>query len=400
MTFAFFLSSLSCSHLQSSPYESSTPQERETFKKVSLPFLPGTEFKISQGAFGKYTHNDRGHEYTWDFDVPLGTPILSVRDGTALQVFEPGLGGGCDPKFNESAQNIKIRHLDGTVAQYVHIQSRVKPGEHVRKGQIIAVTALNGFICNPQLDFGIYQDEQHLFGSGKTETLPLLFEGMPGGGIAHEGWSGTTPELASAVTTPICSNENYQKNSALLESTYVSDQSDRKNYRGWTATEMVEVQKHGQENRKRVLEIYELGCLKSADDFFRAAIVFQHGDSPDHYFQAYHWSLKSFQMGKKAAGMMVANTIDRYLKSLGYRQLFGGQADTYGPGKEIKDLCFCLWPIEKSFPDSKRAEFAFLSRSQIKKWLKDLNQGRKGCSQPTCPVPAKPVPAGMFPKIW
>jgi murein DD-endopeptidase MepM/ murein hydrolase activator NlpD len=154
---------------------------------------PGTHFKVSQGAFGCCTHNDPGHEYTWDFDVPFGTPVLSVDDGKVIQVWEPNQGGGCDPKYNDSPHNIKIEHADGTVAQYVHVKSLVHEGDLVQKRQQIAVTAMNGFICTPQLDFGIFQDRHHLYGSGQMRNIPLLFEGLPDGGMAHEGYTGAVP---------------------------------------------------------------------------------------------------------------------------------------------------------------------------------------------------------------
>jgi murein DD-endopeptidase MepM/ murein hydrolase activator NlpD len=184
-----------CAHLRNeTPYETSTELERSHFKKVVLPLSAGTHFKISQGAFGKSTHNNPGHEYTWDFDVPYGTPVLSVEDGTVYQVWEPNTGGGCEPKYNDSAHNIKIRHPDGTVAQYVHVSARVKVGQTVTKEQQIGVTAKNGFICTPQLDFGIYSDDKHLYGSGQMRSIPLLFTGLPDRGMAHAGYEGIVPD--------------------------------------------------------------------------------------------------------------------------------------------------------------------------------------------------------------
>lgn len=182
-----------CAHTPTNSYETSTPEERSHFKKVTLPLPEGTHFKISQGAFGCCTHNDPGHEYTWDFDVPYGTHVLSVEDGTVIQVWEPNQGGGCDRKYNESPHNIKIEHSDGTVAQYTHIHSVVKAGDTVKRGQTIAVTAGNGFICTPQLDFTIFKDRNHLFGSGQQRNIPLLFEGLPDSGMAHEGYEGVVP---------------------------------------------------------------------------------------------------------------------------------------------------------------------------------------------------------------
>jgi murein DD-endopeptidase MepM/ murein hydrolase activator NlpD len=183
----------SCSHSRVNLYESSSRDEQTQFKTVAVPFPKGTSFTISQGAFGKYTHSDKGREYSWDFDVPFGTPVIAIEGGTVIQVWQLGTEGGCDPKYSESAHNIKVRHADGTVAQYVHIKSDLTVGTSVKSGETIAVTAKNGYICTPQLDFWIYLDQYHLPGSAQMRSIPLLFEGLPDGGMAREGYSGVVP---------------------------------------------------------------------------------------------------------------------------------------------------------------------------------------------------------------
>ncbi|MBF0363715.1 MAG: M23 family metallopeptidase [Oligoflexia bacterium] len=168
------------------PYESVSITTKQSFKKVFLPFSPGTRFLVSQGAFGKSSHSEPGNEYSWDFDVPFGTSVLAVEDGIVIDIRKPNAGSGCNYKFSDVAHNINILRQDGTVAQYVHINSKVKVGEHVKKGDIIAVTAENGWICRPQLHFGIYRSVKTLYNSPNRETIPLFFEAIPDG-IACEG---------------------------------------------------------------------------------------------------------------------------------------------------------------------------------------------------------------------
>lgn len=183
-----------CAHTSNNVYERSTTEQRAHFKKVMLPLPLETKFKISSGAFACCTHNLPGFEYAWDFDVPYATPVISVEDGSVIQVWEPNRGGGCDRRLNDSAHNIKIAAKDGTVAQYVHVQSKVRIGDIVKKGQVIAVTANNGFHCVPQLHFNIFQDREHIPEQGKAKTIPILFEGLPDGGVAHEGFEGRVPK--------------------------------------------------------------------------------------------------------------------------------------------------------------------------------------------------------------
>jgi len=187
---ALLMFAVACTHSPINRYESSTPDEKAHFKKVMLPFSPGTHFKISQGAFGRWSHHDAGHEYTWDFDVRYGTLVLAVESGTVIQVWEPNAGGGCDPKYNDSPHNVQVEQADGTVAQYTHVQSLVKVGQKVSRGQPIAATAKNGFICTPQLDFTVFRDRDHTFLKGHPRNIPLLFYGLPDGGMAHEVFDG------------------------------------------------------------------------------------------------------------------------------------------------------------------------------------------------------------------
>lgn len=125
------------------PYDSVDQKLQEAYKKVALPFRPGTEFKISQGAFGAHSHNEPGNEYSWDFDVPLGTQVVAVQRGKVIGVWMPGKGGGCNPKLSSDAHNVKIEHQDHTVAQYVHVDSIVKIGDVVEVGQVIGTIVGN-----------------------------------------------------------------------------------------------------------------------------------------------------------------------------------------------------------------------------------------------------------------
>jgi len=180
----------------SNPYEDATEAQKKAFKEVLLPFPVGTQFAVSQGAFGKASHSEPGNGYSWDFDVPFGTPVTAVESGRVLEVWSPALGGGCDPKFSNGAHNVKVEHADGTVAQYVHVDGAVNVGQSVKQGEIIGVTANNGWICQPQLHFGVYASRSELYASPKRKTIPVLFKGLPGG-MAMADFHFVVPRLAT-----------------------------------------------------------------------------------------------------------------------------------------------------------------------------------------------------------
>jgi murein DD-endopeptidase MepM/ murein hydrolase activator NlpD len=180
-----------CQRNPDNPYETASPEQVSRFKRVRVPLQSGTSFVVSQGAFGRNSHRQKGIEYRWDLDVPYGTPVVTVEDGVVIGMND-SKEGGCDPKFAEIPGSVLVRHSDGTVAQYVHVERRVDKGQGVSRGQIIAVTAKNGFHCTPQLDFLIFRSEDTLFNSPRRESIPLRFEGLPKE-LAVQGYSGTVP---------------------------------------------------------------------------------------------------------------------------------------------------------------------------------------------------------------
>src|SRR5689334_8731731 len=103
---------------RSNPYKAASATIAASFKLVRAPFISGTRFIVSQGAFGADSHHQKGIEYRWDFDVPYGTQVAAVESGIVIGVREPHQGGGCDPKYSEVPNSILIKHVDGTVAQY------------------------------------------------------------------------------------------------------------------------------------------------------------------------------------------------------------------------------------------------------------------------------------------
>jgi hypothetical protein len=147
---------------------------------------------------------------------------------------------------------------------------------------------------------------------------------------------------------------------------------------------------------KRVAEIFAEGCFKSAKDYAAAALVFQHGLVPDHYYQAYLWSKKALDLGDNTQKLMVANSIDRYLISLGYKQLFGAQSFRNGPHG-----CLCLGPTEKEFSDQLRVQISGLSLGNRVKSLQESNKYNPACGAVLyCDKKLRTPPHGLFPGIW
>jgi hypothetical protein len=147
---------------------------------------------------------------------------------------------------------------------------------------------------------------------------------------------------------------------------------------------------------KRVAEIFAEGCFKTAADYAAAALVFQHGVVPDHYYQAYLWSKEALALGDTTQKLMVANAIDRYLMSLGFKQLFGAQSFRNGPNG-----CHCLGPTENKFSDKIRLQICGLSLNDRIKSLREANKDNPLCETVLyCDKNLQSPPKGLFPGIW
>lgn len=87
------------------------------------------------------------------------------------------------------------------------------------------------------------------------------------------------------------------------------------------------VSENDAQRRKRVDEILVTAELKHSDDYYHAAMVFQHGNTADHYQKAFQLSLKAVEMDStnSAAKWLSCATEDRYLHKIGEAQVWGTQ---------------------------------------------------------------------------
>ncbi|RYF04264.1 MAG: hypothetical protein EOO77_29910 [Oxalobacteraceae bacterium] len=77
--------------------------------------------------------------------------------------------------------------------------------------------------------------------------------------------------------------------------------------------------------RERVRALLKEDSLSTANDFYHAAFIFQHGNTPDDYLFAHTLSLASVAKGNKDAAWIAAATLDRYLQKIGQKQIYGTQ---------------------------------------------------------------------------
>ncbi|HWI60569.1 MAG TPA: hypothetical protein VNT75_01885 [Symbiobacteriaceae bacterium] len=105
-----------------------------------------------------------------------------------------------------------------------------------------------------------------------------------------------------------------------LREIFEADQKDRAN-KGLHA-DYVE---RDRARRRRVQELAAAGELTTGEEYAMAAIVCQHGDTPDDYWQAHLLAQKAVELGETGISWLVAAGLDRHLVRQGKPARYGTQ---------------------------------------------------------------------------
>ncbi|MFC5141181.1 M23 family metallopeptidase [Actinomycetospora rhizophila] len=121
-------------------------------------FVKPADGRFTSGFGARWGSSHRGI----DIAGPIGTPIVSVGDGTVIES-GPASGFG---------QWVRVQLEDGTVNVYGHVnRSYVREGQQVRAGEEIAEIGNRGQSTGPHLHFEVWED-----GGRKINPLPWLAE--------------------------------------------------------------------------------------------------------------------------------------------------------------------------------------------------------------------------------
>jgi hypothetical protein len=113
-----------------------------------------------------------------------------------------------------------------------------------------------------------------------------------------------------------------QSNTELLK-LYNEDQKDREKGVSMTKADLDAIAGNDAGRRKRVREMLQAGEVKSAEDYDRAAFIFQHGTEPADYLLAHVLGVTAMAVDAGPGRWIATAALDRYLKSIGKPQIFG-----------------------------------------------------------------------------
>ena len=138
-----------------------------------LPYARGQKYLIVQGFHGSFSHKGQD-EYAIDFGMPEGSPVLACRAGQVVFVCSTYSAGGPTEYFRNRVNTVRIKHDDGTIAEYCHFRLNgltVHEGDQVTGGQRIGYSGHTGFAAGPHLHFLVYRaaDAYH------REGYPIVF---------------------------------------------------------------------------------------------------------------------------------------------------------------------------------------------------------------------------------
>ncbi len=151
-----------------------TPADQSPY---TLPYPVGTTFRMFQGncpANPAWGHRDM---LAYDFDLPMGTPVVAARVGTVIRTEDRY----SDDDHVPGHENVVIvQHSDGTMFRYAHLRLNgvaVLPGAAVVQGELLGFSGNSGNSSGPHLHADLIRSG----GDGsRSSTLPLTFSNAGG----------------------------------------------------------------------------------------------------------------------------------------------------------------------------------------------------------------------------
>lgn len=149
-----------------------------------------------------------------------------------------------------------------------------------------------------------------------------------------------------------------------LRQLYEQDQADRLDIQNLT---LAQSERLIQKDRERVEELIAQEALQTPEDYFHAAMLFQHGETLEHYWHAHELAKKGAELGHPTCRWLAAAAYDRWLM----RQ---GKLQKYGTQYILKDEQWALYEFDPAMTDAQRAEWNVPPLAQLLQRVEKMNQ--------------------------
>jgi hypothetical protein len=138
-----------------------------------------------------------------------------------------------------------------------------------------------------------------------------------------------------------------------LREMFVADQAERNNHPDNDTPEYWQLRERDAQRRQRVKEMIAGGLLTAPDDYFHAALIFQHGETLEDIWQAHELASSAAEMGAtqsmgyKDSRWLAAAALDRWL-------MYQGKPQKYGTNFVPDGKRWRLWDVDPTTTDDER----------------------------------------------
>lgn len=133
-----------------------------------------------------------------------------------------------------------------------------------------------------------------------------------------------------------------------LASLYQADQQERVHQPRANTPEFKAMRMRDLQRRERVMAIAKSNGLQTAEDYYHAAQIMNHGDTIDDARHAHTFALRSSELGYRPARWLSAASYDRW-------QMYQGKPQKYGTNYIYDGRKDRLWDVDPETTDEERA---------------------------------------------
>ena len=137
---------------------------------------------------------------------------------------------------------------------------------------------------------------------------------------------------------------------AELHALFQADRQERIDQPRLGTPEYTAMRARDHQHRLRASTIIAEGGATTADDYYHAALLFQHGDTPDDAWQAHTLALEAMTLGHPKARWLAAAAYDRWC-------MYQGKSQKYGTNYVTDGVRHRLWDVDPATTDTERAEW-------------------------------------------
>jgi hypothetical protein len=156
---------------------------------------------------------------------------------------------------------------------------------------------------------------------------------------------------------------------------FEQDQADRRAFEQLDHEQIQQMLQRDRARRQRVEELVGSEALQAPEDYFHAAMVFQHGETLEDFWQAHELAGRGAELGHPNCRWLTAAAYDRWLMNQGKPQRYGTQYTARD------DEPYRLWDVDPTTTDEERAEWNVPPLAEALRQAEELTQRRELAKQ-------------------